>query len=120
MKKKCPNPIAHILNVATYGFIASQYFPYLLPVADPERQPCGGDPHVDKADLTLLQIIQGEQIDGPGKIAISSNSVFSSVVFLSLLVCLALQKGVGGYIRIEWSHLSVCWPFLASILFLVK
>ncbi len=38
---------------------------YLQPIADPKCQPGGGHPSVDKADLTLLQIIQGEQINGP-------------------------------------------------------
>lgn len=37
-----------------------EYITNLLPVADPECQPGGGDPSVDKADLTLLKIIQGE------------------------------------------------------------
>lgn len=40
---------------------------YLKPVADPECQPGGGDAGVDKADLTLLQIIQREQVNCPGR-----------------------------------------------------
>ena len=38
---------------------------YLQPIANPERQPGGGRPGVDEADLTLLQIVQGEQANGP-------------------------------------------------------
>lgn len=65
--KNAPDLIFHIICVTSYGFMASYYIIYLQPVADPECQPGGGDPSVDKADLTLLQVIQGEHVNGPGR-----------------------------------------------------
>ncbi|TNN86316.1 hypothetical protein EYF80_003401 [Liparis tanakae] len=61
--------VAPSLNAALCNVIAdfydlmTQIDSYCKPVADPERQPGGGDPSVDKEDLTLLQIIQRKQAE---------------------------------------------------------
>lgn len=60
----------HSLDATDTKFHAdplNYYFSYFLTIADPECQSGGGGPGVDKADLTLLQILQREQVNSPGR-----------------------------------------------------
>lgn len=66
MTKVTPNASSHSLCYSLCDYY-KLLFTYFLSIADPECQPGGGDPSVDIADLTLLQVTQGEQINSPGR-----------------------------------------------------
>lgn len=65
----CCTLISHHVILVLYdrngGIILKLH--YLLPVADPEHQPGGWNPGVDKTYISLLQVIQGEKVNCPGR-----------------------------------------------------
>ncbi len=64
---------------------------YLQSITDPDCQPGSGNPSVKKVDLTLLQIIQGEQINGPERQIQSSYCDFKTMLFRFLLLLWFMQ-----------------------------